>query len=65
SLKKIFEPFYTTRDRGTGLGLAIVSRILDGYGGSIRIQSQPDKGTVCIIWFPGQISKIGENQVIF
>lgn len=65
SLKKIFEPFYTTRDKGTGLGLAVVSRIMDVYGGSIRMQSQPDKGTICTIWFPGQISHIIENQTIF
>ncbi len=64
SLKKIFEPFYTTRDKGTGLGLAVVSRIMDVYGGSIHMQSQPDKGTICTIWFPGEISHIIEKQAI-
>ena len=54
-LRKIFEPFYTTRDVGTGLGLAVVSRILEGYRGSIDIQSQPGRGTTCRIWFPAQI----------
>jgi len=61
SLKKIFEPFYTTRDKGTGLGLAVVSRIMEVYGGSIRMQSQPDKGTICTIWFPVQISNMIEK----
>jgi two-component system sensor histidine kinase PilS (NtrC family) len=64
SLKKIFEPFYTTRDRGTGLGLAIVSRIMDGYGGSIRMQSQPEKGTVCTVWFPERIGNSSEDRDI-
>jgi two-component system sensor histidine kinase PilS (NtrC family) len=64
SLKKIFEPFYTTRDRGTGLGLAIVSRIMDGYGGSIRMQSQPEKGTVCTVWFPERIGSSTEDRDI-
>ena len=64
SLKKIFEPFYTTRDRGTGLGLAVVSRIMDVYGGNIRIQSQPDKGTIFTIWFPVQANSIIEKKVI-
>ena len=44
-LRKIFEPFYTTRDVGTGLGLAVVSRILEGYRGSIDIQSESGSGT--------------------
>jgi two-component system sensor histidine kinase PilS (NtrC family) len=51
-LKKIFEPFYTTRERGTGLGLAVVSRIVEGYGGRVRIDSEPGRGTLCSIWMP-------------
>jgi signal transduction histidine kinase len=65
SLKKIFEPFYTTRDKGTGLGLAVVSRIMEVYGGSIHMQSQPDQGTICTIWFPDRINHTIENQAIF
>jgi two-component system sensor histidine kinase PilS (NtrC family) len=52
NLKKIFEPFYTTRDKGTGLGLAVVNRIIAGYGGSILVRSEPGKGTACTIWLP-------------
>jgi two-component system sensor histidine kinase PilS (NtrC family) len=52
NLKKIFEPFYTTRDRGTGLGLAVVNRIIAGYGGNILVRSEPGKGTACTIWLP-------------
>ena len=51
-LKKIFEPFYTTRDTGTGLGLAVVSRIMEAYGGKVHVQSEFGKGTLFIIWFP-------------
>ncbi|MDD5171323.1 MAG: ATP-binding protein [Syntrophales bacterium] len=64
NLKKIFEPFYTTRDKGTGLGLAVVSRIMDVYHGSISMHSQPDKGTICTIWFPGITSRAIEKQAI-
>ncbi|MDA8124514.1 MAG: ATP-binding protein [Deltaproteobacteria bacterium] len=49
-LKKIYEPFYTTRDKGTGLGLAVVKRIIDGYEGKIMVQSEPGKGTCCTVW---------------
>jgi len=50
--KKIFEPFYTTRDTGTGLGLAVVSRIMEAYEGKIHVQSESGKGTVFTLWIP-------------
>ncbi len=51
-LKKIFEPFYTTKERGTGLGLAVVSRIIEGHCGKIRMESRLTEGTTCIVWLP-------------
>lgn len=36
---KIFQPFYTTREKGTGLGLAIVHNIVENHGGEIRVVS--------------------------
>ncbi len=51
-LKKIFEPFYTNKEKGTGLGLTIVGRIIDGYKGKIRIDSKVDAGTSCFVWLP-------------
>ena len=49
---RIFEPFYTTKEKGTGLGLAIVNRIIEGHGGKIKIESNPGKGTGCIVSLP-------------
>lgn len=63
-LRKIFEPFYTTRDVGTGLGLAVVSRILEGYRGSIDIQSEAGSGTTCRIWLPAGIINADGNRTI-
>ncbi len=51
-LNKIFEPFFTTKERGTGLGLAIVNRIVEGYSGTIKIGSEIEKGTTCIVSLP-------------
>lgn len=51
-LNKIFEPFFTTKERGTGLGLAIVNKIVEGYTGTIVIESKIERGTTCIVSLP-------------
>lgn len=52
SLEKIFEPFYTTRERGTGLGLAITRQIVERHHGTITIDSRPGKGTMVRLILP-------------
>lgn len=49
---KVFEPFYTTKEKGTGLGLAIVNKIVENHQGKIRIESKPGEGTSCMVLLP-------------
>ncbi|UYZ22356.1 ATP-binding protein [Mesobacillus jeotgali] len=51
-LKRLFEPFYSTKEKGTGLGLLTCKRIIDLHQGSIDIESQPEEGTVIRILLP-------------
>jgi signal transduction histidine kinase len=53
-LKKIFTPFFTTKDvgQGTGLGLPVVHGIVTSHGGSIQVESQVNRGTRFEIQLP-------------
>jgi len=52
--KRIFDPFYTTKEqgKGTGLGLSMVYGIVQQHKGEIDVESAPGKGTVFTILFP-------------
>jgi len=51
-LHRIFRPFYTTKQGGTGLGLSLCSRIIDAHGGTLRAESEPQKGSRFTIRLP-------------
>lgn len=52
NLKRIFEPFFSTKTQGTGLGLATAKAIVDEHLGMIKAESIPGLGTTFIISFP-------------
>jgi two-component system sensor histidine kinase AtoS len=51
-IKKIFLPFFTTKDKGVGLGLALAHKIILSHGGRIDAESTEGKGTVFTVTLP-------------
>ncbi len=49
---RVFEPLFTTRARGSGLGLAIAKKIVEEHGGSVSLDSEPDRGTKAVVVIP-------------
>jgi two-component system sensor histidine kinase FlrB len=49
---RLFEPFYSTKDRGTGLGMSITLSIISAHKGRIEVDSFPGRGTEFIIALP-------------
>lgn len=52
-LAHVFEPFYSASGKGgTGLGMLIVKNIVEAHGGSVRLNSEPGRGTTVYLAFP-------------
>jgi signal transduction histidine kinase len=50
--KRLFDPFFSTKEMGTGLGLAIAARIVEKHGGALEFQTQLNHGTTFGIVLP-------------
>lgn len=61
-LKRIFEPFYTTKSEGTGLGLAVSYGIIRNHQGYIEVLSEPGTGTLITIELPIQNGKSKQTR---
>jgi two-component system CheB/CheR fusion protein len=53
-IPKLFEPYFTTKEKGTGLGLAIVKHNTELYGGTVSVESEVGRGTTFNIKLPAR-----------
>jgi signal transduction histidine kinase len=53
--KRLFDPFFSTKETGTGLGLPIAARIVEKHGGLLQYQTQPGHGTTFGVVLPREI----------
>ncbi len=56
-LKKIWAPYYTTKEKGVGLGLVITQKIVQAHEGTLEIQSHENQGTTVTIRLPFFLSR--------
>ena len=52
--ERIFEAYYTTKEKGTGLGLAIVKHNVELYGGTVQVESKSGQGAEFLLVFPAK-----------
>ena len=58
NLKRIFDPYFTTRENGTGLGLTISYHIMKNHGGNLFVESEPGAGTTVSLYFPASTERV-------
>jgi PAS domain S-box-containing protein len=64
-INKIFDPYFSTKEKGSGLGLSIVYSIIKQHGGYIAVDSQPGKGSVFAVYLPASNSDpVSETKAI-
>jgi signal transduction histidine kinase len=64
TLKRAFDPFYTTQPKGTGLGLPIVRRIIEAHEGRAIVESLPGSGTTVSVLLPLRLDALGRISTL-
>lgn len=61
TLQRIFNPYFTTKPGGSGLGLPMSRRLIEAHGGSVRVHSEPGRGTDFTITLPLDVPMKSES----
>ena len=61
-LERIFDPYFSTKQKGSGLGLAIAHSIIQKHGGSISVDSEVGKGSTFCIFLPASTETVSKNR---
>lgn len=61
-LQKIFDPYFTTKQKGSGLGLATAYSIVKNHDGFIMVESQPAEGTIFHVYLPASQKEPSAEQ---
>ncbi|HLP18107.1 MAG TPA: ATP-binding protein [Bacteroidota bacterium] len=61
-LPRIFDPFFTTKQKGAGLGLTTVYSIVQKHGGTLTVDSKPEKGTMIAVYLPASECRIEDSK---
>ncbi len=64
NLKKIFDPYFTTKEKGSGLGLATSYSIIRRHDGHISVESQPDSGSTFSFFLPASTVPVRPEAVV-
>ena len=59
--KRLFDPFFSTKETGTGLGLPIAARIVERHGGTLQYQTRLGHGTTFGVVLPREIKDTARN----
>jgi PAS domain S-box-containing protein len=65
NLQKIFDPYFTTKQKGSGLGLAITYSIIKNHDGHIAVRSRLGAGTTFIIYLPASERVLAGPETLF
>jgi signal transduction histidine kinase/ActR/RegA family two-component response regulator len=62
-IDRVFDPYFTTKESGNGLGLTLAYSIVKRHDGLLTLQSQPGRGTRCVIRLPASEGEVAEPVV--